>query len=154
MQARQSRSRRILWLLEEVKVDYELKIFKRGKNFLAPPELKDVHPLGKSPVVGIQAADAAKPLIIAESGAIVEYLTEYFGKWMIPKRYPDSKEGLIGAETEEWLRYRFLMHYAEGSFMNIMLIALMTHSEWRTKHGASLVLTFPKTFEMLPCLFS
>ena len=105
-------------------------------------------------MVGIQAADAAKPLIIAESGAIVEYLTEYFGKWMIPKRYPDGKEGLIGAETEEWLRYRFLMHYAEGSFMTIMLIALMTHSEWRTKHGAFLVLTFPKTFEMLPCLFS
>ena len=149
-----SRSQRILWLLEELKVDYELKIFKRGKDFHAPPELKDVHPLGKSPVVGIQAADAAKPLIIAESGAIVEYLTEYFGKWMIPKRYPDGKEGLIGAETEEWLRYRFLMHYAEGSFMTIMLIALMTHSEWRTKHGASLVLTFPKTFEMLPCLFS
>ena len=149
-----SRSQRILWLLEELKVDYELKIFKRGKDFHAPPELKDVHPLGKSPVVGIQAADAAKPLIIAESGAIVDYLTEYFGKWMIPKRYPDGKEGLIGAETEEWLRYRFLMHYAEGSFMTIMLIALMTHREWRTNHGASLVLTFPKTFEMLPCLFS
>ena len=145
MQARQSRSRRILWLLEEVKVDYELKIFKRGKNFSAPPELKDVHPLGKSPAVGIQAADDAKPLIIAEFGAVMEYLTEYFGKWVIPKCYPDSKEGLIGAETEEWLRYRFLMHYAEGSFMNIMLIALMTHSEWRTNHGNSLVLTFSKT---------
>lgn len=84
----------------------------------------------------------------------LEYLTEYFGKWMVPKCYPDSKEGLIGAETEEWLRYRFLMHYAEGSFMTIMFIVLMTHSEWRTNHDNPLVLAFPKTFEMLPCLLS
>ncbi|OCL11184.1 glutathione transferase [Glonium stellatum] len=123
-----SRSQRILWLLEELKVDYDLNIFKRGKDLFAPPELKDVHPLGKSPLIGIQTADAAKPMIIAESGLIVEYLTEYFGKWMIPKRYPDGKEGQIGAETEQWLRYRFLMHYAEGSFMTIMLVGLMTHN--------------------------
>jgi len=123
-----SRSQRIAWLLEELKIDYELKVFKRGKDMLAPPELKDVHPLGKSPVIGIQVPDASKPLIIAESGTMVEYLTEYFGKWMIPKRYPEGKEGMIGAETEEWLRYRYYMHYAEGSFMTIVLIALLTHN--------------------------
>ncbi|KAF2194495.1 glutathione transferase [Zopfia rhizophila CBS 207.26] len=122
-----SRAQRIIWLLEEVKVDYELKVFKRGKDFLAPPELKEVHPLGKSPVIGIQAAGAEKPLILAESGTIIEYLAEHFGSWLIPKRYPDGKEGVIGAETEEWLRYRYIMHYAEGSFMTILILALVTH---------------------------
>ncbi|KAF2469859.1 glutathione transferase [Lindgomyces ingoldianus] len=123
-----SRAQRIIWLLEELKVDYELKVFRRGKDFLAPPELKEVHTLGKSPVVGIQAAGAEKPVILAESGTIVEYLTEHFGSWMIPKRYPDGKEGVIGAETEEWLRYRYLMHYVEGSLMTILLLALVTQN--------------------------
>lgn len=121
--------------MEELNVDYELKIFKRGSDMLAPPELKEVHPLGKSPVVGIQAPGAEKPLILAESGAIVEYLTEYFGKHLIPKRYPEGKEGMIGAETEEWLRYRYFMHYAEGSLMTLMLIALFTMSKWQSNHS-------------------
>lgn len=58
-----------------------------------------MHPLGKSPVIDIQAADAAKPLIIAESVTILEYLVEHFGKWLVPKRYPEGKEGYVGAET-------------------------------------------------------
>ncbi|KAF2232028.1 glutathione transferase [Viridothelium virens] len=120
----QSRSQRILWLLEELKVDYEVKVFKRNKDMLAPQELKDVHPLGKSPVIGIQAPGAEKSLILAESGHIVEYLTEHLGQWMIPKRYINGKEGQIGGETEEWLRYRYYMHYAEGSIMPLILIGL------------------------------
>ncbi|KAL1637928.1 bifunctional glutathione transferase/peroxidase [Neofusicoccum ribis] len=122
-----SRSHRILWLLEELKIDYDLKVFKRTKDKLAPPELKEVHPLGKSPVVGIQAPGADKPIMLAESGAITEYLAEYFGKSWIPTRYQEGKEGQIGGETEAWIRYRFLMHYAEGSIMPLMVISLLLH---------------------------
>ncbi|KAL1642970.1 bifunctional glutathione transferase/peroxidase [Diplodia intermedia] len=122
-----SRSHRVLWLLEELKLDYELKVFKRTKDKLAPPELKEVHPLGKSPVVGIQAPGAEKQIMLAESGAITEYLTEYFGKWLIPTRYAEGKEGQIGGETEAWIRYRFLMHYAEGSIMPLMVFSLLLY---------------------------
>ena len=73
---------------------------------LAPQELKDVHPLGKSPVIGIEGPDTAKPMIIAESATIVEFLAEHFGKSLIPTQYPNGKENLIGAETEDWTRYR------------------------------------------------
>ncbi|KAK8233742.1 glutathione S-transferase [Phyllosticta capitalensis] len=123
-----SRSHRILWLLEEMKLDYELKVYNRTNEKLAPPELKGVHPLGKSPVVGVQAANAEKPIILAESAAITEYLTEYFGKWLVPKRYEDGEEGKVGAETEEWLRYRFYMHYAEGSIMPLLVVSLIMHT--------------------------
>lgn len=111
-----------------MKLDYELKVYNRTNEKLAPPELKGVHPLGKSPVVGVQAADAEKPIILAESAAITEYLTEYFGKWLVPKRYEDGEEGKVGAETEEWLRYRFYMHYAEGSIMPLLVVSLIMHS--------------------------
>lgn len=124
-----SRSQRILWLLEELKIDYELKVFKRTEKMVAPPELKEVHPLGKSPVIGVQAPEAEKPRIIAESGLIVEYLTEYFGKWLEPKKFAEGKEGQIGGESEEWLRYRFFMHYAEGSLMTLMIVAFLMHSK-------------------------
>ena len=96
----------------------------------APAELKKVHPLGKSPVLGIQAPGAEKELILAESGNMVEYLTEHLGQWMIPKRYFDGREGQIGGETEEWLRYRYLMHYAEGSLMTLMVIGLFIGSKF------------------------
>ena len=120
----QSRSQRILWLLEELKVDYEIKVFKRNKDMLAPPELKDVHPLGKSPVIAVQAPGAEKPVILAESGNMVEYLIEHLGQQLLPKRYMDGKEGQIGGETEEWLRYRYFLHYAEGSLMTLMILGI------------------------------
>ncbi|KAF2143321.1 uncharacterized protein K452DRAFT_317488 [Aplosporella prunicola CBS 121167] len=123
-----SRSHRILWLLEELQLDYELKIYKRGGDKLAPPELKEVHPLGKSPVISILPAGADKPLVLAESAAIVEYLTDHFGKWLVPARYPAGKEDQVGAENEEWIRYRFLMHYAEGSIMPFMVMSLVMHN--------------------------
>jgi glutathione S-transferase len=91
-------------------VDYDLKVFKRGQDSLAPRQLKDIHPLGKSPLVGVQAAGAEKPVILAESGTIVEYLTEHFKPSMIPKQYPEGKEGVVGAETEAWMRYRVRCH--------------------------------------------
>jgi glutathione S-transferase len=117
-----------LWLLEELKVDYELKTYKR-QNMFAPPELKEVHPLGKSPLVSVETEATSKPLVLAESGLITEYLAENFGPWLVPKKYQEGKDGQTGGETEGWLRYRYYMHYAEGSLMPMLLIALLMNSK-------------------------
>ncbi len=105
-----SRSQRVLWLLEELGVPYEIKKYQRdAKTMLAPPELREVHPLGKSPVV----TDDGKT--IAESGAIVEYLIDCYGNGrLIPP-----------AGTPERLRYTYWMHYAEGSAMPPLLMKLI-----------------------------
>jgi glutathione S-transferase len=97
-----SRSQRILWLLEELGAPYEIKHYKRDATTrLAPPELKDVHPLGKSPVI----TDGAET--IAESGAIVDYIVRKYGKGRLA-----PAAGSADAEKyNEWL------HYAEGSAM-------------------------------------
>lgn len=124
----QSRSHRILWLLEELQLEYELKIFKRRADKLAPAELKEVHPLGKSPVITIQAPGAAKPLVLAESGAIAEYLCDHFSSarpTLVPQRYTPGNEGKVGGETEEWMRYRYFMHYVEGSLMPYLVMTLV-----------------------------
>src|SRR6476659_4661633 len=104
-----SRSHRILWLLEELGVPYEIKRYKRDpKTSLAPPELKEVHPLGKSPVI------TDGDLTIAESGAIVDYVIRRYGKGaMMPE--PGSRDYEI---YNEW------MHYAEGSAMLPLLLHL------------------------------
>jgi glutathione S-transferase len=105
-----SRSQRILWLLEELGVPYEVKRYARNpETMLAPPELRAVHPLGKSPVV----TDEGRT--VAESGAIIEYLVERYGNGrLIPP--PGSRERL---------RYTYWMHYAEGSAMPPLLIKLV-----------------------------
>jgi glutathione S-transferase len=105
-----SRSQRILWLLEELGLDYEIKKYQRDpKTMLAPPELLAVHPLGKSPV--IQDGDT----IVAESGAIVEYLVG---------RYGDGRLAPAPG-TPERLRYTYFLHYAEGSAMPPLLLKLV-----------------------------
>ncbi|KAI6874690.1 hypothetical protein KC334_g18422, partial [Hortaea werneckii] len=107
-----SRSQRILWLLQECKgLDWEVKTYKRQPNMLAPPALKEVHPLGKSPVITVESPALSKPMVVAESAAICEYLCDHFAPHLVPKRYKEGKEGQVGGETEEWLRYRFYMHY-------------------------------------------
>lgn len=116
-----------MWLLEEVKADYELKTYHR-QNMFAPPELKEVHPLGKSPIICIKTEMTSEPLVLAESGLITEYLAENFGPWLVPKKYQKGKDGQAGGETESWLRYRYYMHYAEGSLMPMLLIALLMNS--------------------------
>lgn len=75
--------------------------------------MKQVHPLGRSPTIGITPAGSEKETVIAESETIVEYLCEHFGPHLIPKRYPEGKEGQLCAETEEWMRYkvRYLLPY-------------------------------------------
>lgn len=106
-----SRSQRILWLLEELGCKYEVKRYERDpQTMLAPPELREVHPLGKSPVVVDDA------LTLAESGAIVTYLAD---------RY-DSDHTLIPAHgTPARLRCNYWLHYAEGSAMTPLLLKLV-----------------------------
>lgn len=104
-----SRSQRILWMLEELELPYEVKRYERNpKTMLAPPELKRVHPLGKSPVI----EDAGT--VVAETGAIIEYLV-------------DKAEGRLGPppHRDAILRYRFFLHYAEGSLMPPLLVKLV-----------------------------
>jgi glutathione S-transferase len=107
-----SRAQRILWLLEELNLDYEIKTYKRDKDMFAEPALREVHPLGKSPLITVTTGDG-QPRVIAESGLIIEYLTGHFGKEFIPKEYKAGHEGQIGQETDEWMKYRFFMHYTE-----------------------------------------
>ena len=121
-----SRSQRIVWLLEECKgLDWDIKVYKRMENHLAPPALKEIHPLGKSPVISVEAPANSKPIVLAESGAISEYLCDYFAQHLVPKRYQEGKEGQVGGETEQWVRYRFFMHYAEGSLMSMLVLAMI-----------------------------
>jgi glutathione S-transferase len=105
-----SRSQRVLWLLEELGVPYEVKRYERDpRTMLAPASLRAVHPLGKSPVI------TEDGLTVAESGAIVEYLVErHGGGRLIP---PPG--------TRERLRYTYWLHFAEGSAMSPLLLALI-----------------------------
>jgi glutathione S-transferase len=107
-----SRSQRILWLLEELGTPYEVKRYARDpETSLAPAELKQIHPLGKSPII----TDGEHT--VAESGAIIEYLVE---------RYDDG--GLCPPTgTPERLAYTYWLHYAEGSFMPLMILSLILH---------------------------
>lgn len=127
-----SRAQRILFLLEYLNLSYTLQVYKRGSDKLADPALKKVHQLGKSPVITIEHENLKEPMVLAESGLIVEYLSEHFGgeeKGVIPKRWKEGKEGQIAGESDEWLRYRYFMHYAEGSLMSLLLLGLIMGRE-------------------------
>ena len=105
-----SRSQRILWLLEELGLEYEIKKYQRdAKTMLAPPELRAIHPLGKSPVI------TDGDTMVAESGAIIEYLVEQYG----------GGKFVPAAGTPEKRQYTYFMHYAEGSAMTPLLMKLV-----------------------------
>ena len=105
-----SRSHRILWLLEELKVPYQIKLYQRHPlTQMAPHELFKVHPLGKSPVI----TDGDHT--IAESGAIIEYLIDRYGKGQMRPQ--------IG--TDQYLKYQYYMHYTEGSLMPPLVLSLI-----------------------------
>lgn len=104
-----SRSQRILWALEELGLDYQVKRYEREPSMQAPASLRAVHPLGKSPVI----TDGDKTL--AESGAILEYLAETYGDGKLKP----------AAGTPEHLRYRYFLHYAEGSLMPLLFMKLV-----------------------------
>ena len=102
-----SRSQRILWLLEELGLDYDIKHYRRDQNTqLAPESLKKVHPLGKAPVI------TDGDLTLAESGAIVDYLAQTYGREAL----------LPAADSPAWWDYVYWLHYAEGSLMPPLLM--------------------------------
>ncbi|MBW4538021.1 MAG: glutathione S-transferase [Myxacorys chilensis ATA2-1-KO14] len=105
-----SRSQRVLWLLEELGLTYEVKRYDRDPNtLLAPASLREVHPLGKSPVI------TDGDLTLAESGAIIEYLVDRYGEGrLVPM-----------PGTPERLRYTYWLHYAEGSAMPPLVLKLI-----------------------------
>jgi glutathione S-transferase len=105
-----SRSQRILWLLEELGLEYDIRRYQRDpQTMLAPPELRQIHPLGKSPVI------TDGDLTLAESGAIIEYLAGRYGNGRL----------VPAADTPEKLRYIYWLHYAEGSMMPPLLMKLI-----------------------------
>ena len=100
-----SRAQRILWMLEELGLPYEVEVYPRDpKTNLAPEALKAVHPLGKSPVI----TDGS--VVVAESGAIIEYLAQ-----------THAPETMIPSDPEALRQYRYWMHYAEGSLMPLLV---------------------------------
>jgi glutathione S-transferase len=104
-----SRSERVLWLLEEIGLDYDIVRYQRdARTMLAPTSLRRVHPLGKAPVI------EDGPLRLAETGAIVDYLVARYGEGLAP-----SEGG------EAYWRYRYWLHYAEGSAMAPLLLKLV-----------------------------
>jgi glutathione S-transferase len=109
-----SRSQRVLWMLEELGLPYQLVNYQRDPaTWLAPPALREIHPLGKSPVLQDDT------LVLAESGAILEYLAD---------RYDSARQlspELLPAQATERVRYRYWMHYAEGSAMPPLLLSLV-----------------------------
>ena len=105
-----SRSQRVLWLLEELGLEYDIRRYQRDPDtMLAPPELRAVHPLGKSPVV------TDGELTLAESGAIIEYLVDRYAQGRLAP----------SAGSRERLRYTYWLHYAEGSAMPPLLLKLV-----------------------------
>ncbi|KAH8116141.1 thioredoxin-like protein [Phellopilus nigrolimitatus] len=102
-----SRSQRILWLLEELEVPYEIKQYKRTPDYTAPDDLKIIHPIGKAPII------TDGDTVIAESGAIVEYIIAKYAK---EEQKPTK---------EEWLDNIYFSHYSEGSLMPLLVNKLM-----------------------------
>jgi len=112
-----SRSQRILWLLEELGVPYDVKRYEREPSGLAPAVLKTIHPLGKSPIL----VDGA--ITIAESGAVVDYLIETYGNGaLIPP-----------AGSPERLRYAYWVHYSEGSAMPPLVMRLVLEAVGKSR---------------------
>ncbi len=108
-----SRSQRILWMLEELEIEYNVKHYQRDKETqLAPKELYAIHPLGKSPVITDDAHK--KTITIAESGAIVEYLAHAYGQNMIPRK-----------NSEAYRQYIYWLHFSEGSLMPQLVLKLI-----------------------------
>ena len=112
-----SRSQRILWLLEEFEIPYEIVKYERGPDMLAPAELKRIHPLGKSPVI----KDGDR--VVAESGAIIEYLLDRYGQGRL--RPAD--------DSPERLRFTYWMYYAESAPMPLLLLTLIFKKMVETK---------------------
>src|SRR5258706_8732554 len=101
-----SRSERIVWLMEELGLDYRLQVSQREASGAAPPPMKEIHALGKAPI--IHDGDT----VLAESGAIVDYIVRRYGRGRL----------CVPPESPQFARYLYWLHFAEGSLMSLMLI--------------------------------
>jgi glutathione S-transferase len=141
-----------MWLMEKLSLTYSVKTYKRSPTGMASPELKEVHKMGKLPILSIEMPQTSTsestattatsqikpPLVLAESAVIMEYLLDHFGGWesgLVPARYESEAKdgndaGRLAQESEAWLRYRYYMHFAEGSFMSIMQVALVFNCQF------------------------
>ncbi len=104
-----SKSQRIVWLLEELGLDYQLEFYTREPTLAAPPAMRDIHPLGKAPIVEIDGR------VMAESGAIIEYIVHRYGKGRL---MPDPA-------SADYAQYLEVLHYAEGSANTILLVSMI-----------------------------
>src|SRR5258706_10813386 len=104
-----SRSERIVWLMEELELEYKLESYQRETNGAAPPAMKAIHALGKAPII------RDGNVVLAESGAIVDYIVHRHACGRLATR-PDSPD---------YAQYVYWLHFAEGSLMSLMLIALV-----------------------------
>ena len=104
-----SRSERIVWLMEELGLDYQLERFQREKNGAAPEAMKGIHALGRAPVI------RDDDTVLAESGAIVEYIAHRYGNGRL----------VVAPNAATYARYVYWLHFAEGSLMSLLLIALV-----------------------------
>lgn len=112
-----SRSQRILWLMEELNLPYQVKLYYRNeKTKLAPKELKEIHPLGKSPVI------TDGEITVAESGAVIEYLVQTYGNNFAPEK-----------GSEAFRQYTYWMHFSEGTLMPPLLLSLVFNRIKSTK---------------------
>jgi glutathione S-transferase len=120
-----SRSQRVLWLLEELGLEYEVKRYQRDRQtMLAPPELRAVHPLGKSPVITDDSAPGG--LTLAESGAIIEHFADRYGAGRLAPAFGSA----------ERVRYLYWLHFAEGTAQPPLLLKLLFE---RIKHKSPLL---------------
>lgn len=117
----QSRSHRLVWLFELLGLDYELKIYLRNKEYRAPKELEQVHPLGKSPVVEVIKADGTK-LVLAETGHIIQYVVSHF----------DTHKKLVPTSETDQVLVDYFLHFTEGT-LQPQFVALLVLSMAKTK---------------------
>ncbi|RCI10705.1 hypothetical protein L249_5324, partial [Ophiocordyceps polyrhachis-furcata BCC 54312] len=126
-QLNQSRSQSIAWLLEELGAPYEAVVFRRDKQMKAPSKLRELHPLGKSPLLRITPSGGGEAIVLAESGFMTQYLCDHLpgGGRLMPTKWKPGREGTVGGETKGWMRCQYLLHYVEGSLMPMLVLFLV-----------------------------
>ncbi|RDA87245.1 hypothetical protein CP532_1359 [Ophiocordyceps camponoti-leonardi (nom. inval.)] len=127
-QLNQSRSQSIAWLLEELGAPYELVVFRRDEQMKAPSTLREIHPLGKSPLLRITpAGGGGEDIVLAESAFMTQYLCDHLpgGGRLMPEKWKTGREGTVGGETKGWMRCQYLLHYIEGSLMPMLVLFLV-----------------------------
>ncbi|EGV60979.1 glutathione transferase [Yamadazyma tenuis] len=112
-----SRANRVLWLLELLDVNYEVKVYKRNSKFRAPKELEAIHPLGKSPVIEV-IKPGKQPEVIAETGCIIEYLINNF----------DHSEKLVPSTDKGKAEVNYYLHYTEGTLQAVLTSFMVLYS--------------------------